>query len=171
MKKSICLLLLLVLVSLTHLHACNCGYNGSFLTVAKRTSLVALVKVKKYLSFRDINNNKTPMSMEVEVIEIYSGTETRKTFTVWGDNGILCRPYLSQFKEGEYYAIAFYPGKYGRGHTDEKETDYSISICGTYWLTVDMEKKSVVGDVEGDKNILVEWSMNKLSNFFKKPDL
>ena len=42
------------------------------------------------------------MSMEVEIIEIYKGEETRKSVIVWGDIGNLCRPYLSAFKEGQY---------------------------------------------------------------------
>ena len=47
------------------------------------------------------------MSMEVEILDIYKGTEERKSVTVWGDPGHLCRPYLSTFKEGGNYIIAF----------------------------------------------------------------
>ena len=116
--------------------------------MSERTPLVALVKVTKYLTFKEIYDSKTPMSMEVETIEVYKGKEARKSITVWGDIGNLCRPYLSQFKEGEYYVIAFDKGNYGGGHPDEKDTDYTISICGGYWLTVDFDKSTVSGDID-----------------------
>lgn len=116
--------------SITNVFACSCDYQGSFIKMSQHTPLVALIKVSKYLSFKDIYDSKTPMSMEVKIIEIYKGKESRHAVTVWGDNGILCRPYLSEFKEGQYYVIAFDKGGSRRGHTDEKETDYSISIWG-----------------------------------------
>ncbi|HMK24551.1 MAG TPA: hypothetical protein VK483_00875 [Chitinophagaceae bacterium] len=102
----------------------------------------------KYLTFKDILGEKTPMSMEVEITEIYKGNDDRKTVTVWGDPGNLCRPYLSQFKEGAYYVIAFDPA--GRS-ANEKETDYSISICGAFWLNADIEKQIASGDINSGK--------------------
>src|SRR5689334_23285453 len=121
---------------------CECDYQGSFLKLAPHSKLVALVKVTKYLTFDGIYDQKIPMSMEVEIIEKYKGVEERKTITVWGDPGNLCRPYLSVFKEGQYYVIAFFGA--GRGEK-EKPTDYSISICGCYWLPADHEKQTVSG--------------------------
>ena len=88
--------------------------------------------------------------MEVEIVEVYKGTETRKKLVVWGDNGILCRPYLSQFDTGKYYVIAFYKasdGSKGHVHEDERPTDYAISICGDYWLKVDTDKQKAFGIV------------------------
>jgi hypothetical protein len=127
---------------------CECDYQGAFLKVAPATNFVALIKVTKYLTFKDIYGEKTPMSMDVEIIETYKGSDDRKTVTVWGDPGNLCRPYLSHFKEGAYYVIAFYPA--GRG-ANEKATDYSISICGAYWLNADNEKQIASGDINSGK--------------------
>jgi hypothetical protein len=124
--------------------------QGEFLTVAPKSEFVALVKVTKYLSYKSIYDRQTPMSMEVEVIDVYKGTETRKNLIVWGDNGILCRPYLSQFDTGKYYVIAFYKasdGSKGYVHQDERPTDYAISICGDYWLKADMDKQKAIGSV------------------------
>jgi hypothetical protein len=124
--------------------ACDCGSQGDFFKVAEKTQFVALIKVTKYLSFKDIYKEKMPMSMEVEIIEIYKGIETRKKVTVWGDNGILCRPYLSKFKLGKYYVIAFSKAtenSRGLGNENEKITDYSISICGEFWLNADKKNK------------------------------
>jgi hypothetical protein len=130
--------------------ACDCVSQGEFLTVAPKSEFVALVKVTKYLSYKSIYERQTPMSMEVEVVEVYKGTETRKKLVVWGDNGILCRPYLSQFDTGKYYVIAFYQasdGSKGYVHQDERPTDYAISICGDYWLKADMDRQKAVGSV------------------------
>ena len=118
--------------------ACDCESLGAFLKVASETEFVALVKVTRYLTFKDIDGKRTPMSMEVEIIDIYKGKETRKTIIVWGDNGALCRPYLSRFNQGQYYVIAFYKCK-----TD----DYFISNCGDYWLNADIKKQIAIGSV------------------------
>jgi hypothetical protein len=146
--------------------SCSCGYNGAFLTVATGSAFVAYVKVIKHLSFKDIYGEKTPMSMEVEIIEIYKGEEIRKTVIVWGDPGNLCRPYLSYFKEGAYYLIAFSPA--GRG-SNEKPTDYTISICGAYWLNVDAEKKTASGDIDiGKYGAVQTMDMSELKSEFLK---
>lgn len=135
--------------------ACDCNMQGKFLQVAPNTKLVALVKVTKYLSFKEIYDVQTPMSMEVEIIDIYKGEESRKTVIVWGDVGYLCRPYLSRFEEGQYYVIAFeegLDGSKGEGHKNEKTTDYAISICGQYWLDVDYINKIATGSVSDTQN-------------------
>jgi len=135
--------------------ACDCSSQGEFLKVAPKTKLVALIKVTRYLTFKDVYDEPTPMSMEVEVIDIYKGQETRKTITVWGDNGALCRPYLSRFDIGKYYVIAFDEGSDKtaiNANKDEKKTDYAISICGDYWLVADSEGKTAFGAVTNKMN-------------------
>ena len=136
--------------------------------MANRTSLTAFVKVIKYLTFKDIYDSKTPKSMEVEIIEVYKGIESRKTIIVWGDIGNLCRPYLSEFKEGLYYVIAFNTGNYGGGHPDEKDSDYAICNCGAYWLTVNFEKSMVTGDIESKDRTSATISLSKLKKKLKK---
>ena len=146
--------------------ACDCIYNGNFLKMQKRTPLVALIKVTKYLSFDTIDNKITPMSMQVEVINKYKGKETRQTFTVWGDNGKLCRPYLSEFKEGVYYVIAFDTGN--QAQKDEKDSDYSITACGCYWLSVDINKQTVSGDISSNDRTSTTISLQQLKKDIKK---
>lgn len=146
--RNLKLILTFVFLTLVQLSfSCDCNSQGEFLKVAKKTQFIALVQVTKYLTFKDIYNEKMPMSMEVEIIEVYKGKETRKKITVWGDNGILCRPFLSKFKTGKYYVIAFYnasENSRGLASENEKETDYSISICGEYWLYADIHNKTAV---------------------------
>lgn len=156
------------LLATTTVFACECDYQGSFIKMAQRTPLVSLIKVTKYLTFKDIYDVKTPMSMEVEIVEVYKGKENRKTVIVWGDIGNLCRPYLSEFKEGQYYVIAFDKGNFGRGHPDEKETDYSISICGAYWLTADFDKSKVSGDIDSENRTVSTLSFSELKSRLTK---
>lgn len=143
--------------------ACQCDYRGPFLKMSKHTPLVALVKVTKHLSFKNIYDVKTPMSMEVEIVEVYKGNESRKTITVWGDNGILCRPYLSEFKEQEYFVIAFYKSGSFRGNDGEKESDYFISVCGAYWLNVDYKNSTATGDVKSNNMKAVTIKLSDLT--------
>ena len=139
--------------------ACDCESGGAFLKVAQNAEFVALVKITKYLIFSDIYGKQIPMSMEIEIIDVYKGKETRKTVIVWGDNGFLCRPYLSQFNQGHYYVIAFYKGSDGSqtvfAHKKERPTNYFISNCGDYWLNVDIEKQIATGSVTKDQNQII----------------
>lgn len=146
MKGLTIILILIFLTSTRQNFACDCESQGHFLTVAPKSKLVALVKVNRYLTFKNIYDKPTPMSMEVEIVKVYLGQETRKTVTVWGDNGNQCRPYLSIFKTDNYYVIAF--------DQDSKENplDYAISNCGDYWLTADNEKKIATGAVSEKQN-------------------
>ena len=145
--KRLTAILTLIFLTLTSLtFACDCESQGHFLTVAPKSKLVALVKVNSYLTFKNIYDKQTPMSMEVEIVKVYHGQETRKTVTVWGDNGKQCRPYLNIFKTDNYYVIAF--------DQDSKEnpSDYAISNCGDYWLTTDNERKIATGQVSEKQN-------------------
>jgi len=133
--------------------ACDCEDQGNFIQVAPKSDLVAYIRIKKFLTFKDINEEKTPMSMDAEVIEVFKGKEVRKNIIIWGDNGIMCRPYLSRFKEGELYVIAFHSSNKDHGHKNEKNTDYFISVCGTYYLPVRTMKsiKYAEGNIEPNK--------------------
>ena len=157
--KQIILILTFLTFSFANLTiACDCDYSGDFLTVAPKKDLVAIIKVIKYLTFETINNESIPMSMEVEIIKIINGEEERKSIIVWGDNGILCRPYLSKFKIDKYYAIAF-----DKESNNENQVEYSISICGAFWLTADNESKTVQGSIS---STLKSMSYGELWEYF-----
>lgn len=165
MKKLFIFLPVVLVLFTLKARACSCNYGGPFLKVAPTTPFVAVVKVTKYLTFKDIYAEKTPMSMEVEIIEIYKGSESRKKITVWGDPGNLCRPYLSTFKEGQYYVIAFDPTSPNIDRQKhEQATDYTISICGAYWLTVNFEKKTATGDIDSKNKKTQTWSLAALKS-------
>lgn len=148
MKKKIALTFLLIF-SFAYSYACSCGISGNFQTVSKDTELVALVKIKKYLTFDRSYGKSTPMSMEVEIIETLKGNTKSKRVVVWGDNGMLCRPYISNFIKGEYYFMALNSGDEKYGHKDEKSSDYAISICGEYWMHANIDAKLAQSEFSG----------------------
>lgn len=126
--------------------ACSCESTENFSKVALKADLVVLAKINKYLTFKENYSGKIPISMEIEIIEILKGKSSNKKIIIWGDNGILCRPYLDEFKEGESYFLALYSSEENYGHEDEKQNDYSISICGEYWMKADLNKKTAISN-------------------------
>ncbi|WP_185205159.1 hypothetical protein [Chryseobacterium sp. C3] len=150
-------------------YACDCNYEGGFLKMSLNSKLITVVKVKKFITFKDINDEQVPMSMEVEVIEVVKGKESRKTFIIWGDNGNLCRPYLSSFQLGQYYIMSLNAASDGSKnnyfHIKERPKDYYISACGCYWLTFNKDSKTVYGDISKNKK---EMKLTELKNKIKK---
>ncbi|MEL6250828.1 MAG: hypothetical protein AAFR87_02355 [Bacteroidota bacterium] len=162
MKTGIVLLLaLLFSLPPTESIKCSCTWGGSFLDVSQDADLVALVRVKRHTSFKKIYDNRKPMSMEVEVMEVLQGREDRKTLIIWGDDGNLCRPFISNYSKGSVWVIAFTAGSSSRGQREERNSDYSISICGEYWLEVDRGR--VRGVIEGEK----EYVKNQYGKFVR----
>jgi hypothetical protein len=130
--------------------ACSCSYMGPFLEMTKNAELVVLIRVNKYNNFvTRQDSTKMPLSIEAEIIDTYKGSEPQKTVTIWGDNGMLCRPYIFTFKENQYYVMAVSKLTKMRRMPNEKVDDYAISGCGAYWLNADWQKKSATGHVEG----------------------
>lgn len=138
-------MIILIVFSLGEkVYPCSCEWNGPFFKVAKGTSLVALVKIKNYGSF----SGNISMYMEVEVIELLKGDDTRKILKVWGDTGMLCRPYLSRFQSDSIWVLSLFKSHsegYFR-HPDEKEGDYNISGCGEYYMKV--RNDTVIGLID-----------------------
>ncbi len=100
--------------------ACRCLWAGPFTKVALGTDLVVLAEVRSY----DRN------SMDVTVIEVLRGEEERRALRIWGDDGALCRPYVTLFPRGTRWIFAL-----ERERTPGSR-DYAISGCGAFWLEV-----------------------------------
>ncbi|PKV49136.1 hypothetical protein ATE84_1153 [Aquimarina sp. MAR_2010_214] len=128
--------------------ACDCYCEGdcSFSTVSTG-GFVALVKVIEYSEFLEFEDDgklkKMPLAMKVEIIRKYKGEDTRKIIQIWGDDGMLCRPYTDNFKIGNHYLIA--PNKIMKDSENGKRNDYDFFACETGFLDVDLEKKMVYG--------------------------
>ena len=144
------ILTILILVTTFRSFACDCDCvdDCSFHRIVKNAPLVALVKVISYDGYLTDeimgHEGKMPLSMTVEIIKLYKGTETRQQIKIWGDNGILCRPYISKFKIGEYFLIA--PDLIDTPRsTDEQLTDYEFFSCSSDYLKVDIKTKIAYG--------------------------
>lgn len=141
---------------------CECLDDCSFSVVSKSSGFVALVKVISYDDYLEDkimgHEGKMPYSMTVEIIKKYKGSETRKTIKIWGDDGKECRPYIANFKIGDYFLIAPNLLRDNKLIT-ENPTDYDFFSCSTDYLKVDMDKKVAYGEYSKDKNEI------KLSDF------
>jgi hypothetical protein len=164
MKKKIVLLLILLISIKSFACSCECDGDCSFSQISKGSEFVALVKVIEYSDFLDQEiydyDGKMPLSMTVEVIEKYIGSEKRKTIKIWGDNGMLCRPYVANFEVGKYYLIA--PSKISETSDNGVKGDYDFFSCFTDYLTVDFEKQIAYGEYSRKENQVA------LKDFVKK---
>lgn len=145
MKKGINLFLVVVILSLVmsmDITACDCIWSGPFLKVSKDCPLVALVKIKNYYKSTSV----FPMAAEVEILYSLKGDSTIQTAKVWGDNGMLCRPYLSVFQDDSIWVMALYESSGNWGWGSEEKGDYFISICGEYYL--DVKQDTVIGHIQ-----------------------
>lgn len=126
--------------------SCSTDWNDSFSKTVEEAGFVALIKVisfDEYLDWErydDGSDEKIPYAMTVKIIQQYKGTETRKEVTILGDNGILCRPYLSDFELNGYYLIA--PSRLDQS----ADTEFDFFACRTDYLKVDMETKTAHGN-------------------------
>ena len=168
MKKISLLLTIICLTIGQFSFACDCNSLEEFKTVAPTTEFVALVKVKKYLTYKNIYGEQVPISMEVEVVDIYKGEEKRRKLTIWGGDVNICRPLLTKFEEGKNYVIAFSKvnlNSEGPTHKGEKSSDYIIEKCGERWMSVDDSKKTATNWMTEDPKY---YDLKELKAFFRK---
>ena len=135
--------------------SCECDGDCSFNIISNDAKFVALVKVVSYDNYLGDeiigHDGDMPYSMTVEIIKKYKGEESRVTIKIWGDNGAECRPYISNFKIGEYYLIA--PYQLGQYKLDgEQPTDYSFFICNTDFLKVNLKDQKALGEFTKTKS-------------------
>lgn len=122
-------------------YACSCANSGkSFVQLTKNSQSVVRGKVIQYhWSKNDREQRGKPQAMIVEVKEVYKGATKLAKVTVWGDNGIQCRPYVTQFPIGTEWVLAL-----SKDYWTQKG-ELAISVCGEYWLQV--KGNNVVGKV------------------------
>jgi len=109
--------------------ACSCMWAGGFLTVAPNAEIVVHVRVRDYHG----RNRKVDLAMDVLVLERLKGPPIARDIRIWGDNGALCRPYVSAFPRGSEWILAIRP----QAAEMPGRSDYYIPGCGAYWLKVE----------------------------------
>jgi hypothetical protein len=145
--KQLFIIVLTIIVSLPiKTYACGCTTEGPFLQVAAGATLIAVVEVEEYLTYKELMGQDVPMSMSVKIKRILKGEEIRETITIWGNNGLMCRPYLSVFEEDSQWVMAFTENP-EEGHEAGKANDYGLSHCGEYFMKV--ENNVVNGLIKG----------------------
>ncbi len=159
------LIILLISFSSSDALACSCSFawNDSFSRTVKNSEFVALVKIisfDEYLQDEILDHEgKMPYAMTVEIIKKYKGKEKRKKIKILGDNGILCRPYLSDFEINGYYLIS------ANSLDNSANTEYDFFVCRTEYLKVDIELNKAYGNYSMIRNqISLKTFENKLKN-------
>lgn len=140
---------LLNLFCLGPMLACSCDWEGPFMEMSLESDLAARVKVLEHQKMMEIYEDSIPNAMIVEILEVFKGEEKRKQVKVWGDNGFLCRPYLSMFPIGSEWIVNLHKGEQIIDGA-EKE-DFSISICGETVLPI---KDGQVDGVIFSRNVI-----------------
>jgi hypothetical protein len=142
----VCLMILPLLLSAVprDAAACSCVWRGPFLSVAPLAEGIVRAKVLGYHG----RERGIDLAMDVEVLEALAGPYLPGPLRVWGDNGMLCRPQVSQFPPGSEWILALNgPGSkpaYG-GH------GLALSVCGTYWLEV--RDGRVLGNIDDQRDM------------------
>jgi hypothetical protein len=121
--------------------ASSCWSDGtSLVQLAKKSELVIRGKVLEYnwyqynplgQRYKDKRERKgRPLSMTIEVQEVYKGKPKSRQVVVWGDNGMISRSYVTQFPIGTEWVFALSPDSW------TKKGELAISVCGEYALQV-----------------------------------
>ena len=122
--------------------ACSCLWAGPFLKVAPNCELVIRGRVSGYYG----EDRNIKLAMDVEVIEVLRGKTQESELRIWGDDGMLCRPYVTQFPVGTEWIL----GLNGPGSKPGCTSNHAISICGQYWLQIKDGK--VIGNIDNEKD-------------------
>jgi hypothetical protein len=166
--KQISLLLALICLTFTQVSfASDCNNQDDFFKAAPKAAFVALVKVTKYLTYKNIYGEQKPIAMEVEIIDIYKGQEKRKKITIWGGDVNINRPMLHKFETGSYFVLALdkvVENSKEVSHVGEKSSDYVITNCGERWLRVDKSKGIATNWITEEKK---EYKLTEIKAIFK----
>ncbi len=124
--KRITLIFLMILISRTFSVACTCGGPDNFCTTITKQPDILIIKGVKV--------SQRLHGMKMKILEVLNGNESNDTIMVWGDNGALCRVYASNFNVSDTLILAL--DEIISGGSIEKVGDYSLSICGKFYLNV-----------------------------------
>jgi hypothetical protein len=142
-------------------YACSCAWAGPFLKVARNAKHIVLGRVVEHTN----RSGSIFRAMEFDVIETLSGKLDKSHIKVWGDSGMLCRPYIALFPIGTTWILALDSPNKGMGDED----GYSISGCGTYWLEVvgDTVRGKISKSALTDKDPVEEISLQEIRSRVK----
>jgi hypothetical protein len=104
--------------------ACTCDWSSNFFQLCAKSDVVLKFKVQGYEDYDKTDAADRPLTLVVEILEVYKGLISGTEMRFEGDNGTFCRKFVDQFKIGrEYYFQYNYPV------ADELPI---LNICGEY---------------------------------------
>ena len=121
--------LAVVLAAAREAPACECVGTEPFFAVVPRSPLVVRAKV---LGYHGSGSENRPLAMDLEVLEVLCGEAEASRLRVWGGDGLLCRPEVTEFPTGTEWVFALD----GPGSKPGMTPAHALSICGQYWLRV-----------------------------------
>jgi hypothetical protein len=139
--------------------ACNCVSQASFIQNTTSAELVVRGKVIEHNWYRKGIQQDRPRSMTIEVNEVYKGKIKSRKIIAWGDNGIICRRYVSGFPIGTEWVFALSQDSW------TEKGELAISSCGENSLRV--KGNSVIGKVK-DGNYKAKPQVMSLPNLRKQ---
>jgi hypothetical protein len=129
--------------------ACNCNVERPFLQTSTDAVLIAVVEIQDYLTYHEMTGENAPVSMSVKIKKVLKGVELQSEITVWGNNGLMCSPYLSIFEVGSEWVMAFREAPI-EVYENAKKMDYGLSNCGEHFMK--MEKGVIRGLIKSKDN-------------------
>jgi hypothetical protein len=121
---------LFVVCMTSSVFACSCVNSRPFFDI---TSNVDLIVIGKPISYGEASQfSSQPLSAEVEIQRVLKGNAALEKIRVFGDNGALCRPYVTKFPLNTTWVFALNFLSTG----PNGEPQYSISGCGEFSLRV-----------------------------------
>ena len=152
-KAATGLLLLLTLQAATVYAECDCIWQGPFSKVQADTDLVLSATVVA----------SRGNSIDLQIQQVLRGNTFTDPVRVWLDTGELCRPAAGTFPLETQWVMALdridesVPGGFNPNTPSisfGRIGDYSLSICGGYWLS--QAENLVSGNLSGGPR----WEMN-----------
>ncbi|MFT4613937.1 MAG: hypothetical protein ACI9NT_001079 [Bacteroidia bacterium] len=113
---------------------CECLWQGSFVDVHAQTDLVVVATVVA----------RKGNSIDLQIDQRLSGSETTPPVRVWLKTGDYCRPPADTFPPGSQWVMALHqitqeiPGGFDPFTPNVsfgRQGDFSLSSCGGYWLS------------------------------------
>lgn len=141
MKKFYLILIALITLNVDQAWACKCAWQGPCLEVAASTPVIVKGRVIAHSSEQPI-----PLSFDFKVDDALRGKVGGK-IKIYGDNGMMCRPYVSKFPVNSEWVLALDNSSSSREH----KGSFAISGCGAYWLQV--SGTEVIGSIKNPANI------------------
>lgn len=151
---------------------CDCDYIGNFLTTSKWAELIFIVKVKGHGDYISLTGAAPPDTVRVpstatfEIIKTFKGKVDKKEIRVFGDNGVLCRPYIDTFKKDKYYLVGLY--RCTGNERDETADDFQITGCGEFWIEYHPESNSVTGRIKNKRRKPTTMTLETFEKLLKR---